>query len=133
MQKQNTTSMFMIIIIIFAIIIFFGVALGFLYSSLPQHNPDKNKQFCENSGGQWTNNQTCLLSYKETGEICTDGTQCISGICFPPTLNDEQKTNLTKGPLKNIVGTCYPQENITGCIEQVIMGTISKESMCFND
>jgi len=100
---------------------------------LPEHHPEKNKQFCENAGGQWTDNQTCLLSYKKAGEICTDGGQRISGVCFPPTLTDEQKNNLTKGPLKNIVGTCYPEELVTSCVEQVLRGTISKESMCLDD
>ena len=130
MQKQNNTKIFIFIIIIFAIIIFTGIGLGFLYSSLPENNPEKNKQFCEKAGGQWTEDQTCLLSHKKAGELCTDGGQCISGICFPPTLTDEQKINLNKGPLENIVGTCYSENIVTGCIEQVIMGTISKESMC---
>ena len=123
----------MFIIIIFAIIILSGIGLGFLYSSLPAHHPEKNKQFCENAGGKWTEDQTCLLSYKKAGEICTDGGQCISGVCFPPTLTDEQKINLSKGPLKNIVGTCYPEELVTGCVAQVLKGIISKESMCLDD
>ena len=133
MKKQKTLKILLFIIIIFTIISLFGIGLGFLYSSLPEHHPEKNKQFCENAGGQWTNEQTCLLSYKETGEICTDGGQCISGVCFPPPLTEEQKINLTKGPLKNIMGTCYPEYLVYGCVEQVLMGTISKESMCLND
>ena len=133
MQKQNNSKVFIFFLIIFAIIIFLGIGLGYLYSSLPQHHPEKNKQSCENAGGQWTDKQTCLLSYKKAGEICTDGGQCISGICFPPTLTDEQKINLDKGPLKNIVGTCYPENLVTGCVEQVLMGIISRESMCLND
>ncbi|MEA3398698.1 MAG: hypothetical protein U9R06_03070 [Patescibacteria group bacterium] len=97
-----------------------------------KHHPEKNKQFCENAGGQWTDDQICLLSYKKAGETCTDGGQCMSGVCFPPTLTDEQKINLTKGPLENIVGTCYPENLVTDCVEQVIAGTISRESMCLN-
>lgn len=133
MQKQNTPEILVFIIIIFAIIILVGIGLGFLYSSLPEHHPEKNKEYCEKAGGQWTDNETCLLSYKKAGEACTDGGQCISGACSPPTLTDEQKINLTKGPLKNIVGTCYPEEQVIGCVEQVIMGTISKGSMCLDD
>jgi len=129
--KENRNLIIIFVIVI--TIILFGIGLGFLYSSLPAHHPEKNKQFCENAGGQWTDDQTCLLSYKKAGEICTDGGECISGVCFPPTLTDEQKNNLTKGPLKNIVGTCYPEELITGCVEQVLMGTVSKESMCLDD
>jgi len=132
-QKKYTPKILLFMIIIFTIIILFGIGLGFLYSSLPEHHPEKNKQFCENAGGQWTDDQTCLLSYKKAGEICTDGGQCISGVCFPPTLTDEEKINLTKSPLKNVVGTCYPEDLVTGCIEQVLMGTISKESMCLHD
>ena len=106
---------------------------AFFYSSLPSHHPEKNKQSCENASGEWTEDQTCLLSYKEAGETCTDGGQCISGVCFPPTLTDEQKTNLTKGPLENIIGNCYSEELVTGCVVQVLKGTISKESMCLGD
>ena len=52
MQKQNTSKIFLFIILIFVIIILFGIGLGFLYSSLPEHNPEKNKQFYENACGQ---------------------------------------------------------------------------------
>ncbi len=133
MQKQNIPKILIFIIIIFAIIILSGIGLGFLYSSLPAHHPEKNQQYCENAGGQWTDDQICLLSYKKAGETCTDGGQCISGVCFPPILTDEQKNNLTKGSLKDIVGTCYPEKLATGCVEQVLKGTVSKESMCLND
>ena len=73
-----------------------------------------------------------FVSYKESGAICTDGGQCKSGVCFPPTLTEEQKVKLTNSPVENIIGTCYPDELITGCIKQVLMGTVSKESMCLN-
>jgi len=125
-------------IILYVFIILFiicaaGIALGFLYSDLPSHRPPKDEQGCEKVGGKWTDDQACLLSYKKAGEICMDGGQCISGVCFPPTLTEEQKNNLTKGPLKNIVGTCYPEELVTGCVGQVLMGTISKESLCLEN
>jgi len=113
-------------------IILFGISLGVFYSLLPGHNPP-NKEACESVGGQWSEEQSfCLLSYKESGEACIDGGQCKSGVCFPPLLTEEQKNNLNNGPLKNIVGTCYSDELITGCVEQVIMGTLSKESMCLD-
>lgn len=107
--------------------------MGFLYSSLPEHHPEKNKEYCEKAGGQWTDNETCLLSYKKAGESCADGGECRSGVCFPPALTEEQKNDLMKGPLKNIVGTCYPEELAIGCVAQVIKGTISQESMCLTD
>ena len=132
MPKQDTKKN-ILVIIIFTSIIIIGITLGLIYSYLPEHHPQKNRQFCENAGGLWTDNQTCLLSYKNTGESCTDGGQCISGICFPPTLTEEQKISLTQGPLNNIVGTCYPQDLATGCVKQVIKGTVSQESMCLND
>jgi len=131
-QKHNTIKIFIFIIAMFAIVILLGVGLGFLYSSLPSHHPE-NKQYCENAGGLWTDEQACLLSDKDAGETCTDGGQCISGVCFPPTLTDEQIINLANGPLKAIVGTCYPENSVTGCVEQVLKGTISKESMCLKD
>ena len=107
--------------------------MGFIYSSLPGHHPEKNKYSCESAGGKWTEDKICLLSYKKAGETCTDGGQCISGVCFPPTLTDEEKISLTKGHLKNIQGTCYPEYLVTGCVPQVNGGSISKESMCLND
>ena len=108
----------------------FGISLGFGYSLLPANNPQKSKQGCESVGGDLSvEKNKCLVSYKNAGEICTDGGQCKSGVCFPPTLTDEQKNNLTLGSLKNIVGTCYPEDLVTGCVGQVLMGTISKELM----
>jgi len=131
MSQQNTNKKIIFIFTIVVIIIFFGIAMGFYYSSLPAHHPQQSKQACESVGGQWADEGSfCLISYKESGEICTDGGQCKSGVCFPPTLTEEQKSNLNNGPLKNIVGICYPDEIITGCVEQVLMGVVSKESMC---
>ncbi len=134
MQNQITNKSLIIIFIIIISIILGGIILGFFYSRLPEHNPPKNKQSCENVGGQWSDEQNiCFLSYKKSGETCTDGGQCESGVCFPPTLTEKQKIDLNNGPLKNIVGTCYPDDLITGCVKQVIMGTISKESICLDD
>jgi len=133
MNKQDINKKLVILLVIVVAIILFGVSLGIFYSLLPGHNPPKSKQACEGVSGQWSDEQNlCFLSYKEPGEICTDGGQCKSGVCFPPTLTKEQKIKLADGPLKEIVGTCYPDELITGCVEQVIMGTISKESMCLD-
>lgn len=133
MSKKDTNKELIILLVIILAIILFGVSLGIIYSLLPGNNPPKSKQACESADGQWSDKQnSCFLSYKETGEICTDGGQCKSGVCFPPTLTEEQKINLTNGPLKNIVGTCYPDELITGCVKQVLMGVVSKESMCLD-
>ena len=133
MSKKDTNKKLIILLAMIVAIILFGISLGIFYSLLPGHNPPKSKQVCESAGGQWSDEQNfCLLSYKEPGEICTDGGQCKSGVCFPPTLTEEQRINLTNGPLKNIVGTCYPDELITSCVKQVLMGTVSKESMCLD-
>ncbi len=134
MSKQGANKNLIILLVIIVVIILSGISLGILYSLLPGHNPPKSKQACESASGQWSDEQNvCILSHKEPGEICTDGGQCKSGVCFPPTLTEEQKINLIDSPLKNIVGTCYPDELITGCVKQVIMGTISKESMCLDN
>lgn len=130
MKKKNTSK---IVIVIFMCIILVGIGLGIIYSSLPEHHPDSNQLFCEKAGGIWTDNQTCLLSYKKAGDTCTDGGQCISGICFPPILTDEQIINLTKSSLKNVEGTCYPEDIAIGCVPQVIKGTVSMQSMCLNE
>ncbi|MCF7844631.1 MAG: hypothetical protein K9M03_02275 [Kiritimatiellales bacterium] len=122
------------VLIIFLIICAAGIALGFLYASLPGHHPQENRQACESVGGDWSDEQrVCLLSYKEGGEPCKDGGQCISGICFPPELSDEQKIAIEHESIKNIVGTCYADEFASGCVKQVIMGTVSKESLCLNN
>jgi len=129
---MNKKLMFISIIIVS--IILFGIILGLFYSALPEHHPQRNKQTCEAVGGDWSDEQeVCLLSYKAAGEICIDGGQCISGVCFPPILTAEQEIELSNGPLENIVGTCYPDEWVKGCIRQVLKGTISKESMCLNN
>lgn len=133
MQEQSTFKLYLFLIIILVVIILSGIGLGFLYSALPSHYPEKNQQNCENAGGEWTEDQACLLSYKNAGEICTDGGQCISGVCFPPTLTEEQTANLSLGPLENIVGSCYPEELVTGCVAQVLKGVVSKQSMCIDD
>jgi len=133
MNKQDTNKKLVILLVIVVAVIVLGISLGIFYSLLPGNNPPKSKQACESAGGQWSNEQNlCLLSYKEAGETCTDGGQCKSGVCFPQTLTEEQKTNLARGPLKNIEGTCYPDQLITGCVQQVIKGTVSKESMCLD-
>jgi hypothetical protein len=133
MYNANTDKKLLFIFIIIVGIILSGIALGFLYNSLPANNPQKSKQGCESVGGDWSEEQNkCLVSYKEAGGSCTDGGQCTSGVCFPPTLTAEQEIELGKGPLKNIIGTCYPDELVSGCIRQVLKGTISKESMCLD-
>ncbi|MFA7681777.1 MAG: hypothetical protein WCX61_01980 [Candidatus Peribacteraceae bacterium] len=127
-------KMILYVFIILFIICAAGIALGFFYSSLPGHHPQESRQACESVGGEWSDEQNaCLLSYKEGGELCTDGGQCISGICFPPVLSDEQKIALTHGSIKNIIGTCYADEFASGCVKQVIMGTVSKESLCLDN
>jgi hypothetical protein len=133
MSKQEA-SRGIIVLVVIVIIILSGIALGFFYNSLPANNPQKSKQGCESVGGDWSTEQNkCLVSYKEPGAICTDGGQCKSGICFPPALTGEQKIILASEPIKNIIGTCHIDDSPTGCIEQVIMGTISKESMCLDN
>jgi hypothetical protein len=119
---------------VFAVIIVFGIALGFFYSSLPTHHPQKNRQSCESVGGQWSDEQMlCLLAYKKSDELCTDGAQCISGICSPPSLSEEQRRVIMSETLKDIIGTCSSNNSPIGCVEQVVMGTVSKESICLSD
>jgi len=122
-----------VLLVIVVVIILSGITLGIFYSHLPGNSLPKNEQDCKIAGGQWASDQTCILSYKNTGEICTDGGQCKSGVCFPPTLTKVQKNTLINRPLENIVGTCYPEELVTGCVKQVLMGTVSKESMCLDN
>jgi len=117
------------ILIIFITIIFLGIALGFYYSSLPEHHPQDSKSACESVGGEWSSDK-CLVSYKKAGEECTDGGQCMSGVCYPPELTEEQISEIMNGPVDNVVGTCYPDGSMSGCVKQVLGGKISKESLC---
>ncbi|MBU4536895.1 hypothetical protein KJ603_02565 [Patescibacteria group bacterium] len=110
-----------------------GISLGILYSHLPGNTSPENKQDCESADGQWSGQENyCQLPSKESGEICTDGGQCQSGVCFPPELTETQMSALSENSLNNRTGTCYPEELVTGCVEQVLNGTVSKESMCLD-
>lgn len=134
MKKQHEFKGVLLILSIIGIIILLGITAGFLYSLLPEHRPQESKRGCESLGGEWLEDQgTCLISNKETGESCTDGGQCRSGICFPSTLTEEQTIALADGPVQNIVGTCYPEDQTTGCVAQVRMGTVTKESLCLEN
>ncbi|MBU0596608.1 hypothetical protein KJ641_02715 [Patescibacteria group bacterium] len=42
-----------IFIIIVALIPISGIALGFWYSSLPEHHPQDSKENCKSVGGEW--------------------------------------------------------------------------------
>jgi len=122
-----------LIIALLVIITYFalGIAFGLYYSSLPVHHPQKNKDSCENVGGEWMNSR-CYLSNKKSGESCTDSAQCESSVCSPPVLTKEQEKYLDNNTINNITGVCYFGEP-TGCVEQVLMGVISKESMCLSE
>ncbi|MFH0853557.1 MAG: hypothetical protein V1853_04070 [bacterium] len=121
-------------LIIIAAIPLCGIALGFYYSSLPEHHPQRDRQSCESVGGEWSNeHNSCLLANKAAGEICTDGGQCQSGVCFPSALTEGQQAALSSGEVSGITGTCYPEELVEGCVKQVILGTVSKESLCLDN
>jgi len=108
-----------------------GIMLGFLYSQLPGNNLQRSQAGCESVGGDWdTVAGMCLVSYKETGEPCTDGGQCKSGVCSPPTLSSEERAALVHGPVSGIVGVCASDTEVTGCVPQVLMGSVTSESMC---
>ena len=134
MQKQPTQNILISALLVIAIILLAGVILGRYYASLPEHHPQDNKKNCEGVGGEWIDDQkTCILSSKKAGEVCVDGGQCESGICSPPELTDEQKITIKKQALKNIKGTCSGDNFSGGCVEQVISGEVTKESMCLGD
>lgn len=123
-----------IISIIFVGIILSGIALGFFYSSLPENNPQRDKASCESINGKWLDDENkCLLSYKKAGEACIDGGQCESGVCSPPELTEEQRLIINSGLMDSVVGTCFPSNIVSGCVDQVVNGKISKESMCLEN
>ena len=132
MKKHKQQNNFSLLILIIIVICLFGIGLGYYYSQLPENNPQRDQSSCEQAGGQWQKSQSnCLISNRIAGEPCTDGGQCQSGICFPPTLTGEQQTALSNEPVVGITGTCYLDEFLGGCIKQVIDGAVSMESLCY--
>ncbi|MFA6391663.1 MAG: hypothetical protein WCW66_02805 [Patescibacteria group bacterium] len=131
-QSKKTNKDLFIVIIIIVSICLFGILVGYFYSQLPENNPQKNQSNCEKAGGVWEkNSDNCLLSYKADGEICTDGGQCQSGICFPPALSEAQMVTLEDEELSGIIGTCYTDDSAEGCVKQVIDGAVSMQSLCY--
>lgn len=130
LQKSN--KLLFVIFLGITVIILLGIGLGIWYNQLPENNPQRNQSSCEKASGEWVAEQeNCLISNRTTGEICTDGGQCQSGVCFPPDLTPEQQTSISDGNvITGITGTCYSEESIEGCIKQVLKGTISRESLC---
>ena len=130
-MQDGRNKQFVILALILVLISLFGITLGFLYERLPSNNPQKSQVGCESVGGDWdTVADKCLVSYKEAGESCTDGGQCISGICSPPTLSSDEKDTLAHNPISNIVGVCASNAEVTGCVPQVQKGVVSIETMC---
>jgi len=109
-----------------------GIGLGYYYNQQPENNPQRNQSSCEQSGGEWRTNQAiCLISNKIFGEDCIDGGQCQSGVCFPPILTSQQQANIINGEvITDIIGTCYLDELLEGCVKQVNNGEVSFESLC---
>ena len=121
----------LIIVLILTAISLVGIMLGFLYSRLPSNNPQESQAGCESVGGDWdVVASRCLVSYKEAGELCIDGGQCISGVCSPPILSIEEEATLEHNPISGVIGICASSTEVTGCAPQVLKGIISKESMC---
>ncbi len=133
-QDQPSNKKLLTVTIIIAMILFLGflgIGLGYWYNQLPENNPQRDRVSCEQAGGEWlTDQSTCLISNRVAGEICTDGGQCQSGVCFPPALTQEQQAALSHGDVTGITGTCYSEELMTDCVKQVIDGTVSRESLC---
>ncbi|MFA6511985.1 MAG: hypothetical protein WCV86_02605 [Patescibacteria group bacterium] len=134
MQQQSGKKYLLYAFLIVMAILLSGVALGLYYASLPEHHPQSSKSACEKAGGDWVADQAlCLISNRVAGEACTDGGQCKSGVCFPPTLTDAQQATLLHEDVSGIIGTCYPDELIQDCVPQVLKGTVSRASLCLND
>ncbi|MFH1597881.1 MAG: hypothetical protein ABIB97_02305 [Patescibacteria group bacterium] len=119
-------------IIIIAVICIGGIGLGFWYSQLDVHHPERSKEACEQSWGEWqAEAETCILSSRPAGEACVDGGQCQSGVCFPPELTADQQTTIDAGnEVSNLTGSCYPEELVRDCVKQVLNGTVNQESLC---
>jgi len=120
------------LLIVAAVVILCGIGLGYYYSQLPENNPQKNQSNCEQAGGEWAAEQgTCLLSNRVTGDECTDGGQCQSGICSPSDLTSEQESRVASGEVvTGISGTCHADVFAEGCIPQVYKGKVSLDSLC---
>jgi len=131
-QKQPANKPLLKFIIVIVIICFAGIVLGIWYSQLPVHHPERGQSACEQAGGEWLTDQAiCLISHKTAGESCTDGGQCQSGVCFPPELTSEQQSIIASGQeISGLIGTCYPEGEIMGCVKQILKGVVSEDSLC---
>ena len=130
MQPRPNRQLVYITLVLVAIPLI-GIGLGLIYAQLPGNNPQKSQAGCESVGGDWDAvGGKCLISYKESGEPCTDGGQCKSGICSPPTLSNEQRAAFARGSISGIIGTCATTTEVTGCVPQVQKGVVSAQSMC---
>jgi len=131
-QKKFNTRLFLVILSVL-VVCALGIGLGVYYNHLPENNPQRDQSSCEKAGGEWKLVEgTCLISSKVAGEVCTDGGQCQSGICFPPQLSEEQYARIQNSEtLTNISGTCYADEFTEGCVAQVIKSTVSQTSLCY--
>ncbi|MBU0706767.1 hypothetical protein KKG41_00135 [Patescibacteria group bacterium] len=133
-HTEKSNKLLLSIIISIALIILLGIGTGIWYNNLPENNPQRDQSSCEKSGGEWVAGQSlCLISNRVAGEECTDGGQCQSGVCFPTKLTDEQQAALVDGEVSGISGTCYPEELIKGCVQQVLKGKVTKESLCIDE
>ena len=101
--------------------------------ALKNMSPEERKELMETKRAQWQSMSEEEREAKRAEYKAKHEARKAEMDAKYDTLTDEQKTNLTKGPLKNVAGTCYPENLVTGCVEQVLMGTISKESMCLHD
>ena len=132
-RHQSFNQFLLKLIIVIVVICLSGIGLGIWYNQLPVHHPERNQSACEQAGGEWlTDHAVCLLSHKEAGDSCTDGGQCQSGVCFPPDLTEEQQATITSGnKVSGLTGTCYPEEEVMGCVKQILKGVVSRESLCY--
>ncbi|MBU1148563.1 hypothetical protein KKI23_00565 [Patescibacteria group bacterium] len=119
-------------LIIIAVICIGGIGLGFWYSQLDVHHPERSQEACEQSWGEWqADEETCILSSRQAGEACVDGGQCQSGVCFPPDLTEEQQAIIdADNEVSDLTGSCYPEELVRDCVKQVLNGTVNQESLC---
>lgn len=80
----------------------------------------KTEAACKTSGGDWRpvcmmGRPACVVSYKDAGKDCRDGSECSSGRCYA-------KQVLATPPAGGTVGACAANSDPCGCRALVVKG-----------
>lgn len=75
---------------------------------------------CRQAGGNWQpicllGRPACVISYKDAGKACRDGSECSGGRCYAAQV-------LATPPAGGVTGVCAADSNPCGCRALVVKG-----------